>query len=239
MKPITPTITCDVIHIEQLNHHVYRVLLKPYEPLIFNAGQYIEIVLPTGDICAFSIANAPHQELVELHIRHNVREALSTKIIEHVNNNKTITILGNKGECSLVEDPNKTIIFIAASTCFAQIKSLLEFAFNKNFKQPLYFYWGVRFVNDFYLKEIPDAWATQHPNFTFVPVVSQKSPKWHGRHGFVHKAVMQDFPTLKDTQVYACGSPNMIYAVRDDFVLHGLDETQFFSDVFDYAQRQS
>ena len=239
MQPITPTITCDVVQVDKMNDRVYRVLLKPHEPLTFKAGQYIEIVLTTGHICAFSIANAPDQELLELHIRHNVREVLSTQVIEYIKNNKTINILQNKGGCALVEDPNKPIIFIAASTCFAQIKGLLEYAFNKHFKQPLYFYWGVRSVNDFYLKEIPEAWATQHPNFTFVPVVTEESPAWNGRHGLVHKCVMEDFPTLASAQVYACGSPRMIYTVLDDFVLHGLDETQFFSDVLDYVQRKS
>lgn len=220
-----------------MNNHVYRVLLKPHESLIFNAGQYIEILLPAGQICAFSIANAPDQELIELHIRHNMREALSSKVIEYITNNKTIHILQNKGECSLAENSNKTIIFIAASTCFAQIKGLLEYAFKKEFTQPLYFYWGVRSDQDFYLKEIPEGWEKQYPNFTFIPVVSEESSTWKGRHGFVHKAVMHDFPTLTNTQVYACGSPNMIYAVLDDFILHGLDETQFFSDVLDYAPR--
>lgn len=239
MQTITPTITCDVSNIEKMNNHVYRVLLKPHETLDFNAGQYIEILLPAGQICAFSIANAPDQELIELHIRHNAHEALSNKVIEYITHNKTIHILKNKGECSLVEDSNKTIIFIAASTCFAQIKGLLEFAFQKGFTQPLYFYWGVRNVNDFYLKEIPEGWVKQHSNFTFVPVVAEESPLWGGRHGMVHKAVMQDFHTLANTQVYACGSPKMIYAVLDDFVLHGLDETQFFSDVLDYVQRQA
>lgn len=239
MQTITPTIACDVIRIEKMNNHVYRVLLKPHEPLTFNAGQYIEILLPAGQICAFSIANAPDQELIELHIRYNAHEALSAKVIEYITHNKTIHILQNKGECALVEDPNKTIIFIAASTCFAQIKGLLEYAFKKGFTQPLYFYWGVRNTSDFYLKEIPEQWAKEHANFTFVPVVSETSPDWHGRHGFVHKAILQDFPTLKDTQVYACGSPKMIYAVLDDFILHGLDETQFFSDVLDYAPRQA
>jgi CDP-4-dehydro-6-deoxyglucose reductase len=65
--------------------------------------------------------------------------------------------------------------------------------------------------------------------------VSEASPQWQGRSGFVHKAVLDDFPSLKNVTVYACGSPSMIHAVLDDFVLHGLDENDFYSDVLDYV----
>ena len=40
---------------------------------------------------------------------------------------------------------------------------------------------------------------------------------WPGRTGFVHAAVMADFPDLSGYQVYACGAPAMIDAARRDF----------------------
>ena len=59
---------------------------------------------------------------------------------------------------------------------------------------------------------------------------------WPGRTGFVHEAVMADFPDLSGYQVYACGAPAMIDAARRDFTqLRGLPADQFYADSFTYA----
>ena len=59
----------------------------------------------------------------------------------------------------------------------------------------------------------------EQPNFRYVPVLSEARPDdaWTGRTGFVHRAVMEDFPDLSGHQVYACGAPAMVDAARRDF----------------------
>ena len=59
---------------------------------------------------------------------------------------------------------------------------------------------------------------------------------WSGRSGFVHRAVMEDFPDLSGHQVYACGVPAMIEAARSDFITRcGLKDEDFFADAFSFA----
>jgi CDP-4-dehydro-6-deoxyglucose reductase len=68
-----------------------------------------------------------------------------------------------------------------------------------------------------------------------VPVISDALPEdgWSGRTGFVHRAVMEDFPDLSDYQVYACGVPIMVDSARRDFVQKcKLPETEFYADSF-------
>jgi len=56
---------------------------------------------------------------------------------------------------------------------------------------------------------------------------------WNGRSGFVHRAVMEDFPDLSGCQVYACGAPVMVDAARNDFTTQcALPEDEFFADSF-------
>ncbi|HCN88445.1 MAG TPA: CDP-6-deoxy-delta-3,4-glucoseen reductase, partial [Oxalobacteraceae bacterium] len=51
--------------------------------------------------------------------------------------------------------------------------------------------------------------------------------------GFVHRAVMEDFPDLSQHQVYACGVPVMVDAAKRDFVAQcKLPEEEFFADSF-------
>jgi CDP-4-dehydro-6-deoxyglucose reductase len=79
-----------------------------------------------------------------------------------------------------------------------------------------------------------DALARQWP-IQYVPVVSDALPEdhWTGRTGFVHRAVMEDFPDLSGHQVYACGVPLMVDAARRDFVQQcKLPEEEFYADSF-------
>ena len=99
-------------------------------------------------------------------------------------------------------------------------------------------YWGVRTLADLYLPHLPSAWQQQHSNFTFIPVLSESriEDAWPGRTGFVHHAVVADFPNLSGYQVYACGGPLMIDTAKRDFTsLCALPAEEFFADSFTYA----
>jgi CDP-4-dehydro-6-deoxyglucose reductase len=99
-------------------------------------------------------------------------------------------------------------------------------------------YWGGRRPKDLYLSSLCEQWAAEHPNFKYVPVISDALPEdeWTGRTGFVHRAVMEDFPDLSGHQVYACGVPIMVDSARRDFSAHcKLPEAEFFADSFTTA----
>jgi hypothetical protein len=81
-------------------------------------------------------------------------------------------------------------------------------------------------------------WAQTLPDFTYIPVVSDALPEdaWSGRTGFVHRAVMDDFPSLMGHQVYACGAPIVVESARREFVTQcGLPDEAFFADSFTSA----
>jgi CDP-4-dehydro-6-deoxyglucose reductase len=85
------------------------------------------------------------------------------------------------------------------------------------------------------MDELARGWAAQHPHLRYVPVVSDALPEdaWSGRSGFVHRAVIEDFPDLSGHQVYACGAPVMIEAARRDFCAGcALPAEEFYADAF-------
>jgi CDP-4-dehydro-6-deoxyglucose reductase len=93
----------------------------------------------------------------------------------------------------------------------------------------------VRSLKDLYMPGLPIRWQQQHPNLTYIPVISDPLPEdqWQGRTGFVHQAVLDDFPDLSGYQVYACGAPAMTDIARKTFVEEkGLPEDEFFCDAF-------
>ena len=96
-------------------------------------------------------------------------------------------------------------------------------------------YWGVRSKKDLYLHELPTRWQQEHPNFTYIPVLSDALPEdaWPGRTGLVHQAVLDDFADLAGYQVYACGAPAMTDIARETFVEERrLPDDEFYCDAF-------
>ena len=73
-------------------------------------------------------------------------------------------------------------------------------------------------------------------SLAFVPVLSEPDEDWQGRRGWVHAAVVEDFPDLSAFDLYMAGPPPMIEAARTLFPRHGLVAERLFFDSFDYAQ---
>ncbi len=235
--------TARVTTLESLSSDVIRLCLQIEggARLPFHPGQYINIVLDDGAKRSFSFATAPHAEGdIELHVRLVEGGRFTTAVFSTMRVGDTLRFEGPMGAFTLREDSDKPIIFVAGSTGFAPVKSMLEHAFHIGLKRRMILYWGVRRRSGLYLGELAEAWAREHDNFTFVPVLSAPPPEdqWTGRTGLVHEAILTDFPDLSAHQVYACGSVQMVAAAYPAFAKHGIASEDCFSDAFHLAPQR-
>src|SRR5690606_19369640 len=229
-----------VERLDRLAHDVMLVALRLPQgrQVEFEAGQYLNIVLEDGARRSYSFTTpSGSTDLVELHVRLMPGGRFTTHVFESMKVGDAITFEGPVGSFVLHEPSDKPLIFVAGATGFAPVKSLLEQAFRMGIERPLYLYWGVRRRRDLYLTDLPQRWAREHPNFRFVPVLSDPAPedRWDGRTGLVYEAILADFPDLSGFSVYACGSVRMVEAARPAFVAQGLHEDACFSDAFTAA----
>jgi CDP-4-dehydro-6-deoxyglucose reductase len=232
------TLPCRIQKLERVADDVMVLQLKlpANERLQFLAGQYIEFLLKDGSRRSFSMGNAPHDdEFLQLHVRHVAGGQFTDHVFGKMKERDILRFEGPLGTFFLREDSAKPIVFVASGTGFAPIKSILEHAFRKDIVRPMTLYWGGRRPKDLYMHELATRWAAEHAHFRYVPVISEAAPEdaWTGRTGFVHRAVMQDFPDLSGHQVYACGVPIMVDSARRDFVQQcALPELEFYADSF-------
>jgi CDP-4-dehydro-6-deoxyglucose reductase len=233
------TVPTKVQQKELLADDVVRLYLKlpEVERLPFLAGQYIDILLKDGRRRSFSIANAPHDDtLIELHIRHVEGGDFTGYVMDTLQEKDILRIEGPHGSFYLREGSTQPLLFVAGGTGFAPIKAIIEHALAEGLRQPMYLYWGVRDQHDLYLPELPRKWAKQLPNFHFVPVYSDPTAPVAGmRTGYVHEAVVEDFPGgLGAYEVYASGPPAMVQATYDALKVHDLAEDRYYSDAFEF-----
>jgi CDP-4-dehydro-6-deoxyglucose reductase, E3 len=218
---------------------VVSLKLPANERLQYLAGQYLDFLLKDGRRRSFSIATAPEDDaLLDLHVRHVPGGFFSDQLFTQFKGREILRFEGPLGTFFLREESDKPIILVAGGTGFAPIKALIEHALHHQITRSMVLYWGVRSLADLYLPDLPGEWQKKHRDFTFIPVLSDALPEdyWPGRTGFVHKAVMADFPDLSGYQVYACGGPGMIDAARNEFTQQRkLPPEEFFADSFTYA----
>jgi CDP-4-dehydro-6-deoxyglucose reductase len=112
---------------------------------------------------------------------------------------------------------------------------MIEHCFHAGIDREMVLYWGARSLKDLYMGALPGRWQQEHPNFTYIPVLSDPLPEdgWSGRTGLVHQAVLDDFADLSGYEVYACGAAGMTDLARKTFVEErGLPEDEFYCDAF-------
>jgi CDP-4-dehydro-6-deoxyglucose reductase len=233
-----------VTSLEKASHDVMIVKLQlpASDTFQYHAGQYVEFLLRDGSRRSYSMATAPHLQAaapsMELHIRHMPGGIFTDHVFGSMKEKEILRIEGPYGSFYLREESAKPLILLASGTGFAPIKALIEHMRFKNIQRPAVLYWGGRRPSDLYA----DAWirqqAAEMPQLSYVPVVSDALPEdgWQGRSGFVHQAVLADFPDLSGYQVYACGAPIVIEAAQRDYAAAGLPAEAFFADSFTSAK---
>jgi len=227
-----------VQQIDHLAHDVLRLYLKLPETqrLQFLAGQYLDFILSDGKRRAFSIANAPHDDvLIELHIRHVDGGAFTDWAFTQMREKSILRVHGPLGTFTLDEASDRPMIFVGGGTGFAPLKAQIEHAFHIGLRRPMHLYWGVRARRDLYLPDLPQQWADEREDFRFVPVLSEPDDDWTGRTGWVHEAVLSDHPDLAGVAVYMAGPPPMIVAARHAFFEAGLPGEHLHYDSFEYG----
>lgn len=222
---------------------IVRLQLPDGERLQFLAGQYVELILRDGTRRSYSMACAPHDaEQIELHVRHmpggRFTDALFGVVEPALKVRDILRLEGPMGTFFLREDSERPIVLVASGTGFAPIKSIVDHARAQGIARPMTLYWGGRRPHDLYMNELCERWAREIEGFRYVPVVSDALPedRWSGRGGFVHRAVVEDFPDLSAYQVYACGAPIVVESARRDFTSFcRLPASEFHADAFTSA----
>jgi CDP-4-dehydro-6-deoxyglucose reductase len=234
------TLPCRVQKMERVAPDVMMLFLRlpANERLQFLAGQYIDVLMKDGKRRSLSMANAPHDDAcLQLHLR-NYGGPFSQYVFTRMKEKDILRFEGPLGTFFLREDSDKPIILLASGTGFAPIKAIVEHALYKGIARPMTLYWGGRMRTDLYLDALAESWARAQ-QLRYIPVLSEARPEdaWTGRTGFVHRAVMEDYPDLSGYQVYACGAPLMVEAAHRDFTARcGLPEEEFYSDAFTPAE---
>lgn len=220
---------------EALSHDVLRVTLRlPIaEDFPFQAGQYLDVLLPEGRRRAFSVASAPGSApLLELQVRRVSGGAFTGPLFDGTLPSRLLNIEGPLGRFHYRES-DAPMLLVGGGTGLAPLDSILRHVAERRLPRRMHLFWGCREARDLYadarLRHLLEQGVLEH----YVPVLSLPDESWPGERGLVHEAVLRRMPDLKGFDVYAAGPPEMIEAIRREFPARGV--RQLYFDSFDYA----
>lgn len=229
-----PTLNCKVVSVESITDTVYRVRLQPEGEFSFRAGQYLMVVMGEKDKRPFSIASTPSEkQYIELHIGASELNLYAMAVMDRILKENEILIDMPHGNAWLREDSERPLLLIAGGTGYSYVCSILLDALERNPKREISLYWGGRELSHLYDFEMLEALSLKYPQLNIVPVVEHPEDGWRGRSGTVISAVMQDYTSLAEHDIYIAGRFEMAKIARERFCAErNADEAHLYGDAF-------
>ncbi|WGL97863.1 NAD(P)H-flavin reductase [Arsenophonus sp. aPb] len=230
------TLSCKVVSIESITDTVYRVRLSPEGQFSFRAGQYLMVIMDEHDKRPFSLASIPSEKkLIELHIGASEFNLYAMAVMERIFAQNSINIDIPHGKAWFREGSKKPIILIAGGTGFSYTRAILYAALEENPDRDITFYWGGRRFEHLYDLGELQSLSEQYCNIKIIPVVEQPEFDWRGRTGTVLSAVLDDFGSLTNYEIYIAGRFEMAKIARERFCSErGVSPEYLYGDAFEF-----
>ncbi|MFK0276911.1 benzoate 1,2-dioxygenase electron transfer component BenC [Ensifer sp. NPDC090286] len=196
----------------------------------FLPGQYVNIDVPgSGQSRSYSFSSAPGETRLGFLLKKIPGGVMSTWL-ERAEAGTKLELTGPLGSFYLRE-VQRPLLFLAGGTGLAPFLSMLEVLARTNPQQKVHLIYGVTRDLDLVLVDEIEAYAKRLANFTFDTVVADAASS-HPRKGWVTQHMPEDVLNGGDVDVYLCGPPPMVDAVRKHFDDTGVRPSSFHYEKF-------
>ena len=215
----------------------FSLALKDPTAMHYLPGQYVNVSVPgTTQTRSYSFSSMPRDGVVQFLVRNIPGGLMSSYLAERAKAGDVVTIAGPIGSFYL-RDVTRPVLFLAGGTGLAPFLAMLEELERGGAGQPVHMVYGV--THDADLVEIGklEAFAAKMPNFTFTTVVAAEDST-HSRKGYVTHHLPDAALNGGDVDVYLCGPPPMVDAVRAHLHEKGIAPTSFHYEKFSPSEAQ-
>jgi ferredoxin-NADP reductase len=205
----------------------------------FVAGQWLSFKTnkPDGEEItrAYSIASPPAEDNRFALCLNRVQDGFMSNHLCDMKEGAEINCQGPFGDF-ILRPPLRDTIFIATGTGVAPFRSILHWLLADPSRHQDKHFWllfGNRTESDIYYDEEFRALAARHPNFDFLPTLSQGSADWQGLRGYVQEHVPGIVQSRVGMHAYICGLDKMIKANRELLKEMGWDGKSILYEKYD------
>jgi ferredoxin-NADP reductase/ferredoxin len=199
--------------------------------LEFLPGQYVHIAVPgTDQARSYSFSSGPAQRQMSFLVRIVPGGAMSGYLSDRARIGDRVEFTGPMGSFYL-RDLARPALLLAGGTGLAPLLSMLEELTRKAPAHPIHLLYGVTTDQDLVHLDALEDYAKVIPGFTFDHCVADASSTARNK-GFVTALI--DSSTLHDgdVDIYLCGPPAMVEAVRGHVTALGVSPASFHYEKF-------
>jgi benzoate/toluate 1,2-dioxygenase reductase subunit len=210
----------------------FSLKLEAEPPLTFLPGQYVNIAVPDsgGQKRSYSFSSSPHAPEVSFLIRNTPSGLVPTYIRERAQVGAPLEFTGPVGSFYLRE-VRRPLLFLAGGTGLAPFLAMLETMSHTGSKYPVHLIYGVTNDPDLVHVDKLQEYAHRLPKFTFACCVADEGSAYPNK-GFVTRYIEPQHMHDGDVDVYLCGPPAMVDAVRNHMSEQGMTATNFYFEKF-------
>ncbi|VTU46638.1 Phenol hydroxylase P5 protein (plasmid) [Variovorax sp. SRS16] len=226
----------ELVEARMLTPTIRGLWLRTARRAPFQAGQYLMLHVPGVDGArAFSIANAPDEDLIELHVRRVPQGRATGWLHDELQVGQRLRFTAPNGRFFVRKSAALPMIFVAGGSGLSSPKSMVLDLLGEGCTLPITLIQGARNLDELYFHELFEALAEKHPNFSYVPVLSDLPPDagWRGARGFAHEALKAQFANdFRGHKAYLCGPPPMTEACIATLMQGRLFERDIYTEKF-------
>jgi benzoate/toluate 1,2-dioxygenase reductase subunit len=230
-KTRAQTYRATIATVERLSDTTLAFALEGAGSVQFLPGQYVNLGVPgTGETRSYSFASAPGDDRLAFLIR-DIPGGLMSGFIRAAEPGTAVEFTGPSGSFYL-RDVTRPVLFLAGGTGLAPFLSMLgQLAETGTNGQPVHLVYGVTRDVDLVELEALETLAARIPGFTFVSVVADPDSR-HPRRGWVTDHLDAGQLNHGEIDVYLCGPPPMVDAVRAWLKAQGITPAAFHTEKF-------
>jgi CDP-4-dehydro-6-deoxyglucose reductase len=220
--PLPPTFEATLVAARALSPAVRELTLERADgaPFVFEAGQWVNVLLP-GDLKrSYSIASPPASSArFDLAVTH-VQGGPGSTYLHALEPGARLQVIGPQGFFTRPLAPATPSLFVATGTGITPMRSMLGAALAAGDPSPMWLLFGVRHEEDILYREELLGIAAGHANVRVDVTLSQPPDGWAGRRGYVQTHVTELWKEMEALgrgapHAYVCGLLRMVGSVRD------------------------
>lgn len=227
-----------VAGVDRLSETSFALRVTLDKPINFLPGQYVNMTVPgTGKHRSYSFSSAPGASEGTFLIRNLPGGVMSSYLGERAQAGDAVTLTGPMGAFYLrpIARPQ---LWLAGGTGLAPFLSMLEQVAEQGSDHPIVLYYAVTRAADLVELDRVQRLADKIGNVTVITILAAPEDD-HDRKGFVTDHVTAEDLNDGDCDVYLCGPPPMVDAVRAHFAKLGQEPANFYFEKFNPTEAEA
>lgn len=228
----------EVLGVDTLSETSFGLRVKLAKPVGFLPGQYVNVTVPgTGKHRSYSFSSAPGAEKATFLIRNLPGGVMSSYLGGRAKAGDSVTLTGPMGAFYL-RPIERAQLWLAGGTGLAPFLSMLEQVADQGTDHPIVLYYAVTRAADLVELDRVQDLAGKIGNVTVITILAAEEDA-HERKGFVTDHLTAGDLNGGGCDVYLCGPPPMVDAVRGHFGKLGVEPANFYFEKFNPTEAEA